>query len=145
MLDLRLEVRQPAAVFSNRNGSWALPRKHTSIQVILSDTETMTRGGYVSRPSDGWRARRRDHRASCAMGCWRARRKRGTFHLPAARMARTAVSGRLMQLSFALYCLIDLKAKQKERDDRVVVHASRPMGARHRTPRVIVSVSDKIT
>jgi hypothetical protein len=75
----------------------------------------------------------------------RHRHFRGTFRLPAARMARTAVSGRLMQLSFALYCLIDLKAKQKERDDRVVVHASRPMGARHRTPRVIVSVSDKIT
>jgi len=32
MLDLRLEVRQPAAMFSNRNGSWALPRKHTSGQ-----------------------------------------------------------------------------------------------------------------
>jgi hypothetical protein len=41
----------------------------------------------------------------------------------------------LMQLSFALsLCLIDLKTEQQERDDRVVVHASRPMGARHRTP-----------
>ena len=141
MLDLGLEVRQPAAVFSNRNGSWALPRKHTSIQVILSDTETMTRGGYVSRPSDGWRARRRDHRASCAMGCWRARRKRGTFRLPAVRMARTAASDRLMQLSFALLlCLIDLKAEQKERDDRVVIRVSRSMDARHRTPRLVVPV-----
>jgi len=27
-LDLRLEVRQPAAVFSNRNGSWELLKKH---------------------------------------------------------------------------------------------------------------------
>ncbi len=51
-----------------------------------------------------------------------------------------------MQLSFALLlCLIDLKTEQQERDDRVVVHASRPMGARHRTPRIVVSVSDKIT
>jgi hypothetical protein len=30
MLDLRLEVRQSAAVFSNQNGSWALLKKHTS-------------------------------------------------------------------------------------------------------------------
>jgi hypothetical protein len=30
MLDLRLEVRQSAAVFSNRNGSWALLKKHIS-------------------------------------------------------------------------------------------------------------------
>jgi hypothetical protein len=44
-----------------------------------------------------------------------------------------------------LLCLIDLKTEQQERDDRVVVHASRPMGARHRTPRLVVSVSDKIT
>jgi hypothetical protein len=44
-----------------------------------------------------------------------------------------------------LLCLIDLKAEQQERDDRVVIHASRPMGARHRTPRFVVSVSDKIT
>jgi len=28
MLDLRLETRQPADVFSNRNGSWALLKKH---------------------------------------------------------------------------------------------------------------------
>ena len=34
-----------------------------------------------------------------------------------------------------LLCLIDLKAEQQERDERVVMHASRPMGARHRTPR----------
>jgi hypothetical protein len=27
---MRLEVRQPAAVFSNRNVSWALPKKHTT-------------------------------------------------------------------------------------------------------------------
>ena len=33
-----------------------------------------------------------------------------------------------------LLCLIDLKAEQKERDDRVVMHASSPMGARHRNP-----------
>jgi hypothetical protein len=52
----------------------------------------------------------------------------------------------LMQRSLTfLLCLIDLKAEQKERDDRVVIHASRPMGARHRTPRFVVSVSDKIT
>jgi hypothetical protein len=52
----------------------------------------------------------------------------------------------LMQRSLTfLLCLIDLKAEQKERDDRVVMHASRPMGARHRTPRIVVSVSDKIT
>jgi hypothetical protein len=30
MLDLRLEVRQSAAVFSNRNGSWALLKEHIS-------------------------------------------------------------------------------------------------------------------
>jgi hypothetical protein len=30
MLDLRLEVRQSAAVFSNRNGSWALLKRHIS-------------------------------------------------------------------------------------------------------------------
>jgi hypothetical protein len=30
--------------------------------------------------------------------------------------------------------LIDLKAEQQERDDRVVMHAGRPMGVRHRTP-----------
>jgi hypothetical protein len=30
-----------------------------------------------------------------------------------------------------LLCLINLKAEQKERDDRVVTHASRPIGARH--------------
>jgi hypothetical protein len=30
MLDLRLEVRQSAAVFSNQNGSWALLKKHIS-------------------------------------------------------------------------------------------------------------------
>jgi hypothetical protein len=37
-----------------------------------------------------------------------------------------------MQLSFTLLlCLIDLKAEQKERDNRVVMHDSRPMGARH--------------
>jgi hypothetical protein len=30
MLNLRLEVRQSAAVFSNRNGSWALLKKHIS-------------------------------------------------------------------------------------------------------------------
>jgi hypothetical protein len=44
-----------------------------------------------------------------------------------------------------LLCLIDLKTEQQERNDRVVMHASRPMGARHRTPRLVVSVSDKIT
>jgi hypothetical protein len=33
-----------------------------------------------------------------------------------------------------LLCLIDLKAEQQERDDRVVIHANRPMGARHRNP-----------
>jgi hypothetical protein len=50
-----------------------------------------------------------------------------------------------VQLSFALLlCLIDLKAEQKERDDRVVMHASRPMSARHRTPRFVVAVSDKV-
>jgi len=51
-------------------------------------------------------------------------------------MARMGSSGSSsVQLSFTLLlCLIDLKAQQKERDDRVVVHASRPMGARHRTP-----------
>jgi hypothetical protein len=37
-----------------------------------------------------------------------------------------------VQRSFALLlCLIDLKAEQKERYDRVVTHASRPMRARH--------------
>jgi len=30
MLNLRLEVRQSAAVFSNRNGSWALLKRHIS-------------------------------------------------------------------------------------------------------------------
>jgi hypothetical protein len=55
-----------------------------------------------------------------------------------------AVRAFLMQLSFTLLlCLIDLKTEQQERDDRVVMHASRPMGARHRTPRFVVSVSDK--
>jgi len=45
-----------------------------------------------------------------------------------------------VQLSFTfLLCLIDLKAEQKERDDRFVTHVSRPMGARHRTPRLVVS------
>jgi hypothetical protein len=33
-----------------------------------------------------------------------------------------------------LLCLIDLKAEQQERDERVVMHASRPMGTRHRNP-----------
>jgi hypothetical protein len=33
-----------------------------------------------------------------------------------------------------LLCLIDLKTEQQERNDRVVMHASRPMGARHRPP-----------
>jgi hypothetical protein len=52
----------------------------------------------------------------------------------------------LMQRSLTfLLCLIDLKTEQQERNDRVVMHASRPMGARHRTPRLVVSVSDKIT
>jgi hypothetical protein len=70
----------------------------------------------------------------------------GLFRLPAARMARTAASGAsLMQLSFTLLlCLIDLKAEQKKRDDRVVTYASHPIGARHRTPQPVVSVSDKI-
>jgi len=40
-----------------------------------------------------------------------------------------------MQRSFALLLyLINLKAEQKERDDRVVLHVSHPMDARHRTP-----------
>ena len=51
-----------------------------------------------------------------------------------------------MQRSFALLlCLIDLKAEQKERYDRIVTHASRQIGARHRTPRFVVPTSDKIT
>ena len=61
---------------------------------------------------------------------------------PITQMARTPPSGSfLMQLSLAfLLCLIDLKAEQKECNDRVVT-----IGARHRTPRLVVSVSDKIT
>jgi len=48
-----------------------------------------------------------------------------------------------MQLSFPLLlCLIDLKAEQKEGNDRVV--ANRPLGARHRIPRLVVPVSNKI-
>ena len=51
----------------------------------------------------------------------------------------------LMQRSLTfLLCLIDLKAEQKERDDRVVIYLSRPIGARHISPPA-VSVSDKIT
>jgi hypothetical protein len=33
-----------------------------------------------------------------------------------------------------LLCLIDLKAEEKERDDRFVMHDSHPMDARHRAP-----------
>ena len=51
-----------------------------------------------------------------------------------------------MQRSFTLLlCLIDFKAEQKERDDRVVTCASRQIGARHRIPRFVVPTSDKIT
>jgi hypothetical protein len=51
-----------------------------------------------------------------------------------------------VQRSFTLLlCLIDFKAEQKERDDRVVTYASRQIGARHRTPRFVVPTSDKIT
>jgi hypothetical protein len=39
-----------------------------------------------------------------------------------------------------LLCLIHLKTEQKECDDRFVA-----FGARHRTPRFVVSVFDKIT
>ena len=53
-------------------------------------------------------------------------------------MTRTASSGSsLMQLAFTLLlCLIDFKAEQKERDDRVV--ASCLKGARHKIPRLVV-------
>jgi hypothetical protein len=33
-----------------------------------------------------------------------------------------------------LLCLIELKAEQKERDDRFVINDSHPMDARHRAP-----------
>jgi hypothetical protein len=62
------------------------------------------------------------------------------------RPGRLASGSSLVQRSFTLLlCLIDLKAEQKERDDRVVTYASRPIGARHRTPRFVVPTSDKIT
>jgi hypothetical protein len=44
-----------------------------------------------------------------------------------------------VQLSFALLlCLIDLKAEQKERDDGVLTHLCRPIGARHGVPRPVI-------
>ena len=53
-------------------------------------------------------------------------------YLPGTLLASWASS---VQRSFAsLFCLIDLKAEQKERDDRVVTHADRLMSARHRPP-----------
>jgi hypothetical protein len=62
------------------------------------------------------------------------------------RPGRLASGSSLVQRSFTLLlCLIDLKAEQKERDDRVVTYASRPIGARHRTPRFVVPTLDKIT
>jgi hypothetical protein len=49
-----------------------------------------------------------------------------------------------MQLSLPLLlCLKDFKAEQKECDDFVIIHASGLLGARHRTPRLFVSVPDK--
>jgi len=69
------------------------------------------------------------------MNSWRAAQKR----VPARQLdlpepAATPETA-LVQLSSALLlCLIDLKAEQKERDDRVLAQLSRPIGARHRSP-----------
>jgi len=49
-----------------------------------------------------------------------------------------------MQRSFALLlCLISLKAEQKERYDRVITHATRPMRARHITPQFVLFTSQE--
>jgi hypothetical protein len=49
-----------------------------------------------------------------------------------------------VQRSFALLlCLIDLKAEQKERYDRVIAPASRPMRATHTTPQFVVFTSQE--
>jgi hypothetical protein len=58
---------------------------------------------------------------------------------PLARFTLATDETWLVQLSFALLLgLINLKAEQKERDNCILTHLGRPMGARHRSPDPVI-------